>query len=148
MQMPAITVSVSVPEERVQELLSFAAELWTPQVVQPGPTHTPVVEASATSGSRVRRAFEGGVSDYWRPFLVFVARRPEQWVVMSEGFDAVGLSVQQGVGMIGAAERRCQGDGYMPYEKRWGRDGRAEVRMNADVAQEILRLADVWTPSA
>lgn|ERR1017187_10419549 len=144
--MAGVDVHVTVPEERVRELLGFAASLWESPKTSAETAASTVIPPMAptvptTMEEKVREAYEGGQSKRWRPFLVFFAQQPGQWVKMADGFEAVGFKTPQGIGMVGAAERRCKARGFLPYEKRWSTEGKAEVRISAEVAREILRLA-------
>jgi hypothetical protein len=127
--MAGIDVHVTVPEGTVSELLAFAASLWG-------------AEADPSKGDevRIREAYEGGESEYWRPFLVYLAEHADQWVRLSDAFAAVSLTSSEGTGMLGAAERRCGAAG-VPYAKRW-RAGKRDFCMNAATAKVVLSLAN------
>ena len=149
-------IQVTVPEGTEPELMAFVASLWSrgaathnagtpPANGGPASTAANSTPVSIRGPLSVQQIYEGGTSQRWRPFLEYFAHRPDQWVKMAEGVEHVGFSVQQGVGLVGAAERRCGGS--LPYQKRWGTDGKAEVRMSTEVAQEILELASAATAS-
>ncbi len=112
----------------MSELLAYAASLWT--------SDRPAVGAD---NSAIREAYEGGESDYWRPFLLHLAKHADQWVRLSDAFAAVGLTSPEGTGMLGAAERRC--GSHVPYNKRW-REGKRDFQMDGVTAAIILGLAE------
>jgi len=137
--MALVTVSLTVPEERVADLLRFAADLHEVDT-------EPSEDAEAGSGrarwgwgrQAVREAYLGGTSDRWRPFLDYLALRPDQWVPWEELLDAIHFLPMQGAGMLGAAERRCHQ--RPPYEKRWTNQVR-EFRMTAQVAEYVREVS-------
>lgn len=141
--MGLVAVSVSVPEEAAADLLRYAATLCEGGV----PTDDVDVEEGENGHrapwgmgrARVRSAYQGGVSDYWRPFLEYLAERPNEWVAWSELHDAVGMTAREASGMLGAAERRC--GGRLPYQKRWNQQVR-EFRMPQRVADIVAELAE------
>ena len=104
------------------------------------PQGEPTNGAGGPTGTMtIKEVYEGGTSKRWKSFLEYFAHRPEQWVKMAEGFEAVGFKVEQGVGLVGAAERRCKGN--LPYQKRWGTRREGGGVGSPDVQDEILRLA-------
>jgi hypothetical protein len=90
----------------------------------------------------VRAAYSGGTSEYWRPFIVLLARQSQAaddgWVKWSQLHDALGLTGLQGAGMLGAAERRCAGK--VPYQKAF-EEGEHWFRMPPRLADQVLALA-------
>lgn len=142
--MALVTVTVTVPEENVADLLRHAAALiegdaderiqWTdPEVNGGGGTRWGFGRAA------VRKAYQGGTSDYWRPFLEYLASRPDEWVTSEEAAEAVGLDISQLPGMLGAAERRCRQ--RPPYEKQWDASGHREFLMPERVAVTVQEVA-------
>lgn len=138
-----ITVSVSVPGDRVGDLYRFAADLVNGlhkeldgDISEEGGGRVP---APWTLGrTAIRGAYLGGVSDHWRPFLEALAAQPDVWVAWTELVKAIGMTAKQASGMIGAAERRCKGQ--PPYEKT--RDaGEHYFRMPTAAADVIKQLA-------
>lgn len=135
--MAYVSITVSVPEERVGELLSYAAGLALAVAVQPS---APIQAPRDDPNERLAEAYLGGISDYWRPFLDYLADRPDQWVPWSDLCTHIELSAQQASGMLGAAERRCGKP--LPYEKKWKRRVRY-FYMPASIAEELRRLRDL-----
>jgi hypothetical protein len=138
--MALVTVSATVPQERVADLLRYAASLHE--------TDTEPGDDGEAGNGRVRwgwgrqavhEAYLGGTSDRWRPFLDYLANRPDQWVPWKELLEAIDFIPQQGAGMLGAAERRCHQ--RPPYEKRWNNQVR-EFRMPAQVADYVKEVAE------
>lgn len=86
----------------------------------------------------VRRAYAGGVSNRWRPFLEYLARHADQWVRVPDIARELDCTPQQVVGMLGAAERRCGQE--PPYEKK-GPTGRRQFRMTKLHSAWILQFA-------
>jgi hypothetical protein len=125
--MAGVDVHVTIPEGTESELLTFAASLWGTEAA-----------VAADDETICREAYEGGTSEYWRPFLIHLAKHADEWVPLEGAFKAAGLTTPKGIGMLGAAERRC-GAG-LPYEKRW-KGGKREFRMNARAAGVVLSLA-------
>lgn len=83
----------------------------------------------------MRSAYLGGVSEVWRPFLEYLADRPDEWVPWPDLCEHIERTPQEASGMLGAAERRC--GGLPPYEKRWiGRTRHFRMPTSAD---EIVR---------
>ena len=141
--MPFTTVTVSVPEGKEADLLRYAASLATGGASE-------IAEASSEpeqeNGDRrrwgwgrrsVRDAYLGGVSDVWRPFLEYLADRPDEWVGWPDLCEHIGQTPQQAAGMLGAAERRC--GGRPPYEKKWEGSVRY-FRMPESVAEVIQEI--------
>jgi hypothetical protein len=139
-----VQLTVSVPADRVSDLYTFVATLHGPI----GSEEVPKVEKDTPASQRaapgfgkatVRKNYLGGVSDYWRPFLERLAQEPDEWVSWTDLCEAVGLAPRQASGMLGAAERRC--NGYPPYEKTGYTEGDYWFRMPKDVAEVITELA-------
>lgn len=87
----------------------------------------------------MRRNYLGGISDHWRPFLERLAQEPDEWVSWTVLCEAIGLTPRQASGMLGAAERRC--NGRPPYEKSGYTEGDHWFRMPREVAEIIMELA-------
>jgi hypothetical protein len=159
--MGLVTVSVTVPEEKVPDLLRHAAGLYEEVTSTAGPgseetdestlppalkrlvaqqraLHARAEARAPVDRETVQEAYLGGTSEKWRPFLVYLADRAGQWVKWQELLDAVNLTSAQGAGMIGAAERRCRM--RPPYVKR-SRSGLQEFKMPAEVAELIHEVA-------
>ncbi|MEV0392154.1 hypothetical protein [Polymorphospora rubra] len=140
-----VQLNVSVPADRVSDLYAFVASLHGPV----GAAEVPVVEdkdapvsqdAAAGFGEEtVRKNYLGGVSEYWRPFLERLAQEPDEWVSWTVLCEAIDLPRRQASGMLGAAERRC--NGYPPYEKGGYSEGDHWFRMPGNVAEIVKRLA-------
>jgi hypothetical protein len=132
------TVTVTVPEEYVSDVLRYAADLAEPddEVEQlerrRGTPHGYGREA-------VRGAYLGGSSDTWRPWLEHLAANADRWLPQADIANAIGMDPTSVPGMLGAAERRCKQ--RPPYEKRWVQ-GRREFLMPTSVARVILELAE------
>lgn len=134
------SVTVSVPDDTISDLYAYAAELVA------GATNG---TSSADNGSgrkvakwgqgreAVKKAYRGGVSDYWRPFLEALAEHPDEWVDWHMLCTAIDLTPRQASGMLGAAERRCK---RLPYEKMW-EGGERYFLMSAAAANVIRELA-------
>lgn len=143
-------VTVTVPRESVPELLRYAADLAAgtlatrSNVDASGEAHAP--RPRHFSQAAVRRAFNGGQSEYWRPFLALMAHHSliaadteaDGWVEWATLHDGVGLTDRQAAGMLGAAERRLKG--LPPYEKAY-EDGKLWFRMEKAVADLVINLA-------
>ena len=82
----------------------------------------------------VRRAFFGGTSEYWKPFLLAIAKRSGERVDWRTLCDEIGLSPKEASGMLGAAERRCKKQ--PPYDKVL-EDGVYWFRMPSHVAKLV-----------
>lgn len=138
--MAFVTVTVTVPEEHVADMLRYAAELTESES-----------EALTGSGERkratphgfgreaVRKAYLGGSSEFWRPWLEHLASNPDEWLSGPEIAEGVDMDPAAVPGMLGAAERRCRQ--RPPYEKRW-MDGHREFLMPESVAEIIRELAE------
>lgn len=144
--MPLVSVSVSVPEEDVGQLLRYAAALADGDSVEPDGDYEdeesgdrPQRARRGTGARRVREVYLGGTSEHWRPFLEHLAEQPDQWVPWSELCDAIDLAPGSAAGMLGAAERRC--GRVLPYEKRWNGSERV-FRMPANAAEVVCQLAE------
>lgn len=121
------TLTVSVPEGKEADLLRFAASLagTRPEGTIEEPEDPEGGDPATGNGrrrwnwgrSRVRDAYFGGVSNVWRPFLEYLADRPDEWVSWHELCKHIHRSPREASGMLGAAERRC--GGRPPYEKKW-----------------------------
>lgn len=139
--MEARSMEVTIPQGSESRLMQFVAGLWADEA-QADTTTQAGPKTPGTNGSKaltIQEIYEGGTSKRWKSFLEFFAHRPEQWIKMSDGFKAVGFNVQQGVGLVGAAERRCKGN--LPYMKRFDSDEKVEVWMSRAIADEIIRLS-------
>jgi len=152
-----LNVSVPVPKDRVRDLLSYAATLHSGAADgSPVTAGDPAAQTEARTNdgqgvtldalraagpglteTAVRRNYQGGESEYWRPFLKLLAQQPEQWVPWESLYGALGLTDRQCAGMLGAAERRCKG--YPPYIKAY--DGGYFFWMPKDVADAVIELA-------
>ncbi len=142
MPITLVSVSVSVPEDRISDLYSYVAELTAnPAGREPASDESGDRKARARNGfgrSAVRSAYAGGVSEHWRPFLEILADKPDTWVAWTALYEELGLTNRQAAGMLGAAERRCKG--HPPYEKAW-EDDEHWFRMPADTAEIVKELA-------
>ncbi|MEU8015953.1 hypothetical protein AB0B74_08300 [Micromonospora parva] len=140
-----VQLNISVPADRVSDLYAFVATLHGPigaeEVPKVDDKDAPVSQRAAAGFGKatVRKNYLGGVSDYWRPFLDHLAQEPGEWVSWTELCDAIGLTPRQASGMLGAAERRC--NGYPPYEKSGYTEGDHWFRMPKDVAEIIKELS-------
>jgi hypothetical protein len=139
------TLTVSVPEGKEGDLLRYAASLagGTPSEDddfiedddQPEPANGR--RRWGTGRRAVRDAYLGGVSDVWRPFLEYLADNAGEWVSWPELCEHIDRTPREASGMLGAAERRC--NGRPPYEKAW--QGRVRhFRMEPNVAEIINEL--------
>jgi hypothetical protein len=146
---PYTTLTVSVPEGTEAELLRFAATLATGpaggEVSEPA--EAPDDDASNGNGRRrwgfgrrsIQDAYLGGVSEVWRPFLEYLADRPDEWVEWSDLCRHINRTPRQASGVLGAAERRCHG--RPPYEKK--SEGETHYfRMPAHAATVIQELRE------
>lgn len=133
-------VTVSVPEDRVSELLHFAAELTevTPASLEDDASNDTARAKPGFGRYAVRKAYVGGVSQVWRPMLEYLADRPDEWVAWPEICEAVNRTPKQMSGALGAAERRV--NNKPPYEKRRN-SGVREFRMPASAASLIREVA-------
>ena len=127
------TVTVSVPELKVADLLRYAADLADIT------TDTTNGSSQWTFEELVQSAYVGGQSNVWRPMLEFLADRPDEWVDWSDIYTAMNRTARQMSGAIGAAERRCHG--HPPYEKRMV-DGKHQFRMTQAAADIIHDAAE------
>lgn len=141
-----VTVSVTIPSTRLQDLYTYAATLHTQEQAPPvntpeelGTKDEPKQRAAAGFGAAtVKKSYLGGVSDYWRPFLQELAKRPGEWVSWEDLYTAINLEPNQAAGMLGAAERRCKL--LPPYEKAY-EDYTYWFRMPTSVAEIVTELA-------
>jgi hypothetical protein len=139
-------VNVSVPKHRIPELYAYAARLNIPDADDAefgwddaADEKKPIRAKSGFGKAAVRRAYMGGVSDYWRPFLDHLADNPDKWVAWKDLYTVIGMTDRQAAGMLGAAERRCKGK--PPYEKLH-EDGEYWFRMPAPVAALVTEFAE------
>jgi len=133
------TVTVTVPTDTVPRLLQFAADLAKPEGPQP--------DTDAARVDFIQTAYRGGDSEYWRPFLDYLADRPGEWVSSDVMGKRLGLSRDQIAGMLGAAGRRLGAEERLHewftdgpvriYEKQYF-GGKAHYRMPKDVADIIV----------
>jgi hypothetical protein len=132
-----VTVSVSVPEDRVGELYEFAGRLCSN-----GSTETNRGTRWGFGREAVRKAYWGGTSDYWRPFLEELAANPDEWLAWHDLCAAIGLAPKQASGMLGAAERRLKG--RPPFERSY-EGGQYYFRMPSTVAEVINEITSEAT---
>ncbi len=142
--MEPVTVTVSVPKSDVPKLMQFAASLWTSVASEAAAEDDELSDAGRRmpwgwGAAAVQRAYLGGVSEHWRPFLEFLAEHAGQWVDWPDVLAAIDMGASQAAGMLGAAERRCKG--RPPYEKQW-RNGVRQFRMDPRVAHVIEEVRD------
>jgi hypothetical protein len=140
-----VNVNVSVPQDRVADVYSYVASLFngSSESDSKGGSEVPppknVKRAPAGFGrDTVRKNYLGGQSNYWRPFLEYLAEKPDEWVDWEELCNAIKLTPQQASGMLGAAERRCKLK--PPYWKAY-EDGTYWFQMRDDVAEVVRELA-------
>jgi hypothetical protein len=137
--MEYVTANVLVRPENLPRLMRFAAQL---EEEATGATESVDHEDDRRRGwdpESVRQSYLGGKSIVWRPFLEYLAARPDQWVAWAELTEAIGRTPQEASGMLGAAERRCHQ--LPPYEKR-GSSPKVEFRMPSRVASVICNQVD------
>ena len=135
--MAYVTVTVTVPEEFVSDVLRHAADLAEPED-EAGQAERRRGTPHGFGREAVRRAYEGGESDYWRPWLEHLADHPDEWFSGPDIAEAIGMRADAVAGMLGAAERRCKQ--RPPYEKQWV-NGHREFLMPESVARVIRELA-------
>jgi hypothetical protein len=132
-----VPVTVSVPRSKVPDLLRYAAGLASDPDVED------VSNGSRLSEAAVKAAYQGGVSEYWRPFLELLASESlasrDGWVAWPKLYNQLGLSGHQAAGMLGAAERRLLRQ-ELPYEKTF-ENGKYKFRMSQRVAELVLETA-------
>ncbi len=141
-----VTVSVTIPGTRLQDLYTYAATLHTEEQAPPintteqlGTKDEPKQRAAAGFGAAtVKKNYLGGTSDYWRPFLQELANHPDEWVSWEDLCTAIDLEPSRASGMLGAAERRCKL--LPPYEKAY-EDYTYWFRMPSSVANIVTELA-------
>lgn len=141
-----VTVSVTIPSTKLQDLYTYAATLHTQEQAPPvntpeelGTKDEPKQRAAAGFGAAtVKKHYVGGVSDYWRPFCDALAARPDEWVSWEDLCEAIDLEPSRASGMLGAAERRCKL--MPPYEKAY-EDYTYWFRMPTAVADVVKGLA-------
>ena len=136
--MAFVSVTVTVPEEHVADVLRYAAEL-AEYDAEPAPNERRRGTPHGFGREAVRKAYLGGSSEYWRPWLEHLADSPDEWLSGPEIAQAIGMDSAAVPGMLGAAERRCRQ--RPPYEKRWV-DGHREFLMPASAAEIIRELAE------
>lgn len=145
------TVTVTVLQDRVPELLEYAGSLARPakeeeEAADPDEAASGPPAAKGFSQASVISAYRGGVSEYWPVFLRILAQQSlaaagtsnDGWVAWDKLCAAIGLAPRSAAGMLGAAERRCQG--APPYEKAY--EGGHWFRMPEAVARLIIELAE------
>ncbi len=141
--MPYTNVTVTVPEDKVAEVLRYAASLVDGTAEPEEPDDGGLLNGGRRRWGWGRRtvqdAYMGGVSDVWRPFLDYLSDRPDEWVSWTELCEHIQRTPQEASGMLGAAERRCHG--RPPYEKKWVGQVR-HFRMPESVAEVIVHLRD------
>ena len=146
--MELTTITLRVPPDRVADVYAFAAVLYrrgrtAPAMVTAGPDATDEPgEPDRPDGlddDAVRRAYLGGRSEAWRPFLDVLADHGDQWVSWRALCREIGRTPAQAAGMLGAAERRCKQ--YPPYEKSGWTDGDRWFRMPEHAAAVVRALA-------
>ena len=131
--MELTTVTLRVPPDRVADVHAFAAAL--SGHAQPAPA--PV--AGELDEDAVRRAYLGGRSTAWRPFLQVLADHSDEWVTWRFLCRAIGRSPSQAGGMLGAAEKRCRQ--RLPYEKTGATESDRRFRMPERSAAVVRALA-------
>ncbi len=143
-----LDVTLAVPAARIGDVYQFVANLYKIEKEDDTP---PPITGDDTRPSTSKNAGEddqfapgtvmsnycGGESEYWRPFLDELAKRPGEWVEWTALCAAIDLPPRQASGMIGAAERRCKG--RPPYEKCF-EDGQHWFRMPAEVADVVRQI--------
>lgn len=125
-------VTVTVPATRVGDLLSYAADL-ARSVEEPSSRRT----VDGVDQEAVRKAYLGGESVRWRPFLEVLASSPGEWVDWHYLCERINFTPARAAGMLGAAERRCHQK--PPYEKKQERE-QLLFRMPAGAAEVIRDL--------
>jgi hypothetical protein len=115
---PLVQITVTIPQSRARDLLTFAAGLHSAAADTPAPAAPTMPEARIEDGqgvardalliagpgsttSAVTRSYTGGDSEYWRPFLQLLANRPENWVHWPELYEELGLKNLEAAGMWG-----------------------------------------------
>jgi len=127
-----VTVTLSVPEDRLPELYEFAGRLCAGWRSGSSGRQTGMAQVD------VRSAYLGGTSEHWQSFLDALAERPGEWVSWPELCATIRLTPRQASGMLGAAERRLKR--RLPYEKQQ-LDGVPRFRMEASVCDQVVNLA-------
>lgn len=128
-------VTVTVPVDAIQDLLSYAARLHT------GSLKVPDGGAVALDEDAVRQAYLGGTDNKpWRDLLEVLAEHAGNEVYWPELCEAIGLGRRSGAGVIGAAERRCKRN--PPYTKRYAGED-TWFTMSPEVATVIKKVAAV-----
>jgi hypothetical protein len=124
------TVTVTVPGGRGGEVVEFAASLFKPRS-----------EPASRDALRrnTSRAYLGGESNAWRPFLRYLADHPDEWVAWPDACAAIDRTRKQASGMLGAAHRRLAKLAFVPYEKRNVGDD-TDFKMSREVAEIIKSL--------
>jgi hypothetical protein len=137
-----VTANILVRPENLPKLMRFAAQLEEEATGAKGPVGQEDDRSRRWDPESVRESYLGGKSIVWRPFLEYLAARPDQWVPWAELTEAIGRTYREASGMLGAAERRCHQ--LPPYEKR-GSSPKVEFRMPSRVASVIRSQADPST---
>jgi hypothetical protein len=137
-------VSVPIPEERVAEvyaLLSGKLEtIPTGQAYEEEPLPIEPKLARAPWGmgpGLVKKAFLGGASEYWKPFLTYLHDYPDEWINQDDVIVLLEMEPTSFPGFLGAAERRCKK--RPPYVKKRIND-RVHFMMPRSVAEVIEGL--------
>lgn len=133
------TVTVSVPDNRVADLLRFAADLAADHAIAEVATEN--TDSVSVDPEKVRAAYLGGESQVWRPMLEFLAERAGEWVDWTDIYTAMDRTARQMSGALGAAERRVRHEN-LPYEKRELTRGAHQFRMPVEVADVIIEVAN------
>jgi hypothetical protein len=136
--MDFVTASVLVRPENLPKLLRFAAQLEEEATGAGRSTEDEDDHSRGWDPQSVRESYLGGKSIVWRPFLEYLAERPDQWIPWADLTNAIERTPQEASGMLGAAERRCHQ--LPPYEKR-GSSPTVEFRMPGRVASVIRHHA-------
>jgi len=89
----------------------------------------------------LEKAYLGGRSNVWRPFLEHIAANAPSWVDWTDLCKHIDRVPEKASGMLGAAERRMKNDGISPpYEKK--HEGpKTYFRMSVEVAEVIKTVA-------
>jgi hypothetical protein len=137
--MEFVTANILVRPQNLPKLLHFAAQLEEEATGTGRATGHEDDRSRRWDQASVRESYLGGKSVVWRPFLEYLAARPDEWVPWAELTQAIERTPQEASGMLGAAERRCHQ--LPPYEKR-GSSPTVEFRMPGRVASVIRDQVD------